>query len=367
MQKLNLAVDGAFLGGQEAPLAAAEAQLRTPPPDVTEAEAEGVARTLYGIKGKASLLTGERDRNFLITARSGDANVLKFYNSAEDAPTRALQHGVLEHMRTLGGDCLVPEIRLALDGRQEVMVAHGDALVAAVMISRLPGENPGAADVTPGLRRSVGQVIGKLSRALSSYHHPSTDRAILWDMMHVAELRPLAAFIDDLEARAAMTRWLDVFAAEIRPATRALPYQTIHNDLSLSNLMIDPALRDTVTGVIDFGDIVRAPRINEFAVATSYFISQTADPTRQIGEILGGIGPDVALSPQEIGLMPELIKARLATRILLSGWRAQLFPTNRTYILRSNQPAWAVWRQLQALDAKTMSKRLVSIYEGGLE
>jgi len=135
----------------------------------------------------------------------------------------------------------------------------------------------------------------------------------------------------------------------------------------LSNLMIDPVLRHRVTGVIDFGDIVRAPRINEFAVTASYFITQTADPVQQIGEILAGIGPGLRLLPQEIGLLPDLIKARLATRMLLSGWRAQLFPANRTYILRSNQSAWAVWRQLQTQDTKAMSKRLLSLYERGVE
>ena len=41
--------------------------------------------------------------------------------------------------------------------------------------------------------------------------------------------------------------------------------------------------------------------------------------------------------------MPALIRARLATRILLSGWRA-LFPDNRDYILRSNHCRhWLIW------------------------
>ena len=353
------AVDSAFLGGHEAPLAAAERQLRTPPPDVTEAEAIAVAKGFYGIEGKACLLTGERDRNFLITAANGVSHVLKFYNSAEDAPTRALQHGALQHVRALDFACPVPEIRLALDGQEEVMVPRGDVKTAAAMISQLPGVNPEAGDLSANLRHDIGRVIGRLSRALSGYEHPRADRAILWDMMHVAELRPLAALIESPKERASLERWLDMFSAEILPATTDLPYQTIHNDLSLSNIMVDPIRRDRVTGVIDFGDIVRAPRINEFAVAASYFISQNADPVQSIGEILGGIDPGLQLLPEEIGLLPELIKARLATRILLSGWRAQLFPCNQTYILRSTLSAWVVWRQFEAVDQKTLRNGLL--------
>lgn len=143
-----------------------------------------------------------------------------------------------------------------------------------------------------------------------------------------------------------------------RSATNALPRQAIHNDLSMSNLLVDPVLRQTVTGFIDFGDLVVAPRINDFAVAASYFIRPEGDLVQQISEILCGAGPELRLLPEEVRLVPDLIRARLVTRIC-SGRASWLFPENCDYILRSNLSAWEMWETLQGCDLTDMAERLV--------
>lgn len=351
---------------QDSPLAAAERLLRTHPPSVSTADAEDFAMSHFGRLVTARQLSGERDRNFLVVDEAGWSAVLKFYNAADDAETRALQHGALIHVHSRDPSCPVPEILPPLQGGEEVVASvHGDE-VAAVMISCLPGVNPAAADLCPALRADVGRVVGALSVALSDYRHPRAARAILWDMMVVAQLRPLTAFIEDPSRRAAIDRWLCHFEADVLPATRALPSQPIHNDLSLSNLLVDPARRHRVLGVIDFGDIVQAPRIGEFAVAASYFIDPEEDVAQSVSEILCGSGPALRLWRDEVALMPDLIRARLATRILLSGWRAQLFPENRVYILRSNLAAWALWERLAGEDAAALAGRIAALSEGVL-
>ena len=200
-----------------------------------------------------------------------------------------------------------------------------------------------------------------LSRALAGYDHPSATRAILWDMMLVAELSPLADLVQERGRRASMERWLRHFADDIRPAAAGLPQQVIHNDLSLSNILVDPGHRDRVTGVIDFGDIVRAPRINEFAIAASYFITPAADPMASVAEVLRGAGGSLTFRRDEVMLVPDLMRARLVTRILLSEWRAQLFPANHAYIMRSNRAAWNMWECLETESAGMQSRRLLSL------
>jgi hydroxylysine kinase len=174
---------------------------------------------------------------------------------------------------------------------------------------------------------------------------------ILWDMMHVARLRPLADLIDRPARRAAVLAWLDHFAAVTHPAASALPRQAIHNDLSPSNLLVDPVLRhdcDRRHRLRRSGGGARAS--TTLAVAASYFIRPEGDLVQQISEILHGAGPELGLLPEEVRLVPDLIRARLVTRILLSGWRARLFPENCVYILRSNLSAWEMWETLQGCD-----------------
>ncbi len=362
---MQIDAEGFWASSERSSFADAERLLRTPPPDVAEAEAVSFAARYYRPNCRVRPLAGERDRNFLISDDTGCAAVLKFYNSADDGPTRALQHGALDHIRLCSPECPVPEIIRAVDGRQEVVIERPGLSTAAVMISYLPGVNPVAADLTPALRGQVGRMIGKLSRALADYDHPRAKRSILWDMMMVGELQPLVELIEQPTRRSAIAQWLTYFTAEISPAAASLIHQPIHNDLSLSNLLIDPEGRDRITGIIDFGDIVFAPRINEFAVAASYFIAPQDDPATAAADILLGAGADVAFEPREIALLPDLIKARLATRILLSGWRAQLFPDNRAYILRSNSAAWMLWARMADEDSGQMAGRISALLTGG--
>jgi Ser/Thr protein kinase RdoA (MazF antagonist) len=209
-------------------------------------------------------------------------------------------------------------------------------------------------------------MVQRLSRALADYDHPAATRAILWDLMLVGDLRSLVALIPQANRRSSITRWLDRFTAETRPATAALPWQAVHNDVSLSNTLVDPISHDRIIGIIDFGDIVRAPRINEFAIAASYFISAADNPASAMADILVPPGTDLRLTQDEIVLMPDLLRARLVTRILLSGWRATLFPQNRTYIMRSNSAAWNLWERLDATGTETLARQLISHVDGAL-
>jgi hydroxylysine kinase len=358
---------GGILPNEPGPtLGAAESLLRMPPPEVSKADAERFALAHYGVEATARLLSSERDRNFLLSGPHGWSAVLKFYNAVDDAPTRSLQHGALMHIRSRDAACPVPRIHTTSRGEEEVVVRVGGVETAAVMISRLPGVNPTIASLSPELRKDVGRVVGSLSAALADYHHPCADRALLWDLMLVAELCPLVELIIDGERRASMLAWLDHFSSAIRPAAAGLPHQAIHNDVSLSNLLIDPAERHRVTGVIDFGDLVRAPRINELAIAASYFVGPEDDLAISIAEILEGIGPGLRLTTEEVALLPALVQARLATRILLSEWRGRLFPKNRAYIMRSNQSAWRMWERLAAESPEALADRIATLACGVL-
>ena len=55
-------------------------------PSFTEAEAVRLAEEWYGLHGTARTLPSERDRNFLLTAESGEQFVLKISNAAASGP-----------------------------------------------------------------------------------------------------------------------------------------------------------------------------------------------------------------------------------------------------------------------------------------
>ena len=67
-------------------------------PSFTEAEAVRLAEEWYGLHGTARTLPSERDRNFLLTAESGEQFVLKISNAADSEPVLDMQNRALEHL-----------------------------------------------------------------------------------------------------------------------------------------------------------------------------------------------------------------------------------------------------------------------------
>lgn len=95
-------------------------------------------------------------------------------------------------------------------------------------------------------------------------------------------------------------------------------------------------------GVIDFGDAVHAPRINELAIAASYFIDPALGLDASLATLVEGYRQEAELLPEELELLPDLICTRLATRILLTHWRNSHFPENSAYIMRNLANAWTL-------------------------
>ncbi|MCW6508304.1 phosphotransferase [Lichenifustis flavocetrariae] len=326
--------------------------LATPPPAISAEDAVVVLRDHYGLKGRLQPLSGERDRNFRVEPDGHIPCVLKFYNDADDAETRDFQHGALLHMARAGVGCAVPRLIPTITGHPECTPEIAGRMQPAILLSLLPGVAPHTSDVTPALRHNLGRSAGTLGLALASFAHPRSRRVLLWDLMQVDRLLPIADDIEDASDRASLVALIERFVRDIRPQAESLPRHVIHNDLSGSNVLLSETDPTMVAGIIDFGDMVEAPRINDIAILASYFIG-SSDPLAAICEVISGYDTVAPLSVAEVAAVYEAVLARVMTRILLNRWRAGLFPENRAYILRHAEAAghlmkWFIHRDAEA-------------------
>ena len=311
----------------------AAALLSTPPPPVDAASAEAALRLHYGIEGRARPLAAERDRNFMVTLDDGSRRVFKVYHEADNAAVRDFQNGVLLHMERVGVACAVPRLITTREGAQDCEVAGEGRTYRAILISVVPGEARDLSGAGPALRRDLGRVAAEIGTALAGYDHPQACRILLWDPMQLGRLTGVVELIADPARRRWLAGVVERFVREVRPRALALPAQVIHNDMSGSNVFVEG---ERVSGVIDFGDMVRAPRINEIAIAANYAVAEDRDPLAAIGDVLDGYDARRPLEEAEVELLFDLVQARLAVRMLMYRWRAELFPENRAYILRND-------------------------------
>lgn len=300
------------------------------------AEAQALARDLYGFEGSLSRLGGERDSNFKIIRPDGKAFVLKVLHPAEGRQTVEMQIAALQHLdrsipvqravETLSGEDIVEHVTPDGDKRLVWMVGYA--------AGRMMADAAPAAD----LRHAFGHVIGQTTLALASFDHAGADRRLLWDLAHAAELKCLITHVSDSGLRQRVRHALARYQSDIEPIFTQLPQQIIHGDFNPHNIVTDE-LGTRITGVIDLGDMVRTARVADIAVALSYHLGTYGDPWQGANEILDAYTELVKLTPDEREALPYLVETRLAMSVIVSEWRAALHPENRLYIMRHNAGA----------------------------
>jgi Ser/Thr protein kinase RdoA (MazF antagonist) len=91
-----------------------------------------------------------------------------------------------------------------------------------------------------------------------------------------------------------------------------------------------------VTALIDFGDSLAAPLIQDLAVCAAYhFDAEADDPFTDARLLTAAYEAILPLTDQERDLIPILIVGRAVMTVLITAWRSRLHPDNADYILRN--------------------------------
>jgi Ser/Thr protein kinase RdoA (MazF antagonist) len=181
----------------------------------------------------------------------------------------------------------------------------------------LPGVTfeEGQAISTPALA-GIGEVLGGVAAALAGFDHPAASGFMPWDIAN--GLIVDRALNDALAADAAE------LAVRARPriehaldAMDHLPRQIIHNDGHTGNLLRADESSDRLTGLIDFGDMVRTVTAADIAVAGASIAPHQPDPVAALAALASGYHAHRPLTADEVRAIPDLVLARLVLSTLL--------------------------------------------------
>lgn len=352
-------------------MGAAAAVLASPVPAVTEAEAVETFRRLWRRDGTAAPLHSERDRNFCMTTPQDERFILKFTNAGEDPAVTDFQTSALVHVAVADPGLPVQRIIPTEEGQLTThLPGHDGRDMPVRLFSWLEGDLLGHRVLEPPGLFAIGGALARLAQALTGFTHPAAERQILlWDMQHAAALRPLLPMIEADEPRAWVTVLIDRFEERVLPKLGSLPRGVIHNDLTGSNMLMDAADGQGVAGILDFGDLVSAPIVQEIGVTASYHldIAEGADLFAPLLHLLAGYERIRPLKPAEADMLFDLISTRLALRALIPAWRATLYPENRDYLMRNAGRAWAVMQRVAAMEPEAGQARLLGLWQAAAD
>lgn len=291
---------------------------RFDPPELDRAAVVDMAARRWRLEVRSvRRLRGERSHNSLIETADGRLLVLKVQSASEDPATIEFHAQALVHLASVDPSLPIERMVPTLDGELVPILRRDGRAHPVRLVTYLPGVTfHDGQMVSVGACRAIGALLGRVSHGLATFDHPAADAFMPWDIAN--------GLIADGELRAGAspaTRRLVAAAddrlASARAAMAVLPRQVIHNDGHAGNLLRADESSEVVTGLIDFGDLVRTVTVADVAVAAANLAPHQADPCVAAAAIAAGYHVHRPLDDAEIAALADLVLARISLSSLL--------------------------------------------------
>lgn len=288
------------------------------PPELTLDEALDIAGVHWGVAGQPRRLAGERSHNTRLDGPDGRAWTLQVQAPSADPVAVDLQTRAMRHLEARVPDVPVPRIVPTATGHLHAeILLHGRPHLAR-LVTFLPGVTfEGAGALPVAAYRRIGRLIGRIAVGLSDFEHPGAAHLMPWDIANglIVDVRLRS---DLSTAAAAALAAIDDRLHDAHLTMATLPRRTIHNDGHAGNLLRPDARSDRVTGVIDFGDLVRTVTAADVAIIAESFAPEHPDPAGVVAAAAAGYHAELPLLDRELDAVPELVLARAALSVLLA-------------------------------------------------
>jgi 4-aminobutyrate aminotransferase-like enzyme/Ser/Thr protein kinase RdoA (MazF antagonist) len=293
--------------------------LRTSSPAFTIAEAERIARDIYGLAVSARPLSGERDCNFHLSTADQREYVLKIVDLAAGTAVTDCQIQVLRHLAETDPALPVPRIFATLEGEDCGRFASTGGSHTTCLLGYLKGRLLSQTTLTAPLLHSLGATLAQLDRALQGFFHPALAQRLAWDVRRLPDLVEFSPYLASIALRDTVEQ-VSAALKERIPALLALRSQAIHGDCHGHNLLVE-AQAGAISGILDFGDMIHGPRVLEPAVAMSELLTDELAALDALPRVLRGYVGQQPLDAADIEVLYDLIAARHALVILVHAWR----------------------------------------------
>jgi len=315
---------GTYLHDQQHGVLTAD-YLRLSPPQLSGELLEPFLYERWEIEGELSHLSGERDQNFRVIGADGSRYVLKIASLLEDLVLVDFQTQALLHLEASDPTIPVPRVQRSLEGNlfETLTTEHGDHPVR--VLSWVDGTPFGELD--PPSQDTIGQIgalQGRMCRAFQGFTHEGGSHFMPWDILNgLVESDTLCNDYLRGDLAVACQPVLAHLASSALPRMRQLPHQVIHNDAHSGNVLCDPRHPATVTGVIDFGDLLYRPIVVDLATSLASFLERGESPVAESAALVGGFTQHMNIPPEQLELVYDALMARAILIVQLLQFRAE--------------------------------------------
>ncbi|SEC94554.1 4-aminobutyrate aminotransferase [Tenacibaculum sp. MAR_2009_124] len=309
-------------------------------------KAEQILFEEFNIEGTARELPGEVDFNFKIST-SSKKYILKISRPDERLDYLKYQQALLKYVE--GSENNLPKVIADVKGNAISNVIDDEGNIRYVrLLSWVDGRlwsmvNP----ISNELRFSLGVHAGKLTKLLQGFDHKEAYREFHWDIAQGSwTFDHIHLFSDEKKT---ILRYFQERFKENYDEYSKLRKSVVHNDANDNNVVVSKNLiKPEVEAIIDFGDAVHTPIINDVAITCAYAIMGFNNPLEAALSIVKGYHKEFSLNEKELGFLFDAIAMRLVISVTKSAINKLKEPDNE-YLLISEKPAWEVlkkWKKI---------------------
>ncbi|MCB0807296.1 MAG: aminotransferase class III-fold pyridoxal phosphate-dependent enzyme, partial [Bacteroidales bacterium] len=286
----------------------------------------------FGIKPKLIvLLPGYDNQNYKIICKNGQMCVAKLHINPHLLPFLEAECRLLDFLSAQMPGKFPEVIRTV----SNAYYFRDDSKVVR-LFSWLEGSFLAEKTITEKTAASLGTFLAEMNKTLMGYRDPVIkSRELSWDLQRFTELQNKMDVIPDPALKKLIHHFLLQYNMEVLPRLPELRNSIIHNDANDNNILVRD---EQVTGLIDFGDAVYGPVIQEVAVAMTYLMMDLEEPLEIAIPFLKSYHSSFHLEDKEVDLLYFLVGARLSISLIHS-FETILQGKADEYTLISQQPA----------------------------
>lgn len=206
--------------------------------------------------------------------------------------------------------------------------------------------------------QKIGAFQADVVNALAGFKHRASKHFMPWNLSNGIAVSPglWARAANDVKTLA--TPILHRLRHEVLPELNAGPSQIIHNDAHPNNLLRADAISQDVVGLIDFGDMVHAPIINDLAVMAAAFHRHGKEGLETVENLLIGFHRVHPLSAAEVSLLWDAMTLRVLITILLSDIKLSMRVDQDPDVVVERVGAYEMLKIMRDLDHDLVVDRL---------
>lgn len=328
-------------------------------PTISQQEVASFSAANFGIVGELQELVSDRDQNFSISTDDA-AYVFKIANRDEDPAFLDLQNKALLHLAQTVPSLMLPRLIPTLGGKDMAVLGETASAHLVRVLTYIPGQLFSGTPKNTVLFSSLGTYMGKLSQGLRGFRHVAAHRPdFLWNLDNALACEVWVSDIIDVNNRAIVQACFDRYRQDVLPHIPSLRSAVIHNDINDNNIIVEDN-EDTISAVIDFGDMVFASQINELATALAYAFFDQYDILSVSSTIISAYHKEFPLEELEAGLLFDLVAMRLCMSVCISSHREKTDPDNE-YLSISQAPAFSLLSKLHGFNRQTLIDHVLSL------